>query len=98
MHPRCGDRVEGSNGGAWLNVGLEDQASRASAGAGRGGPGLGLATGTIVDCAERVREPDVPIGVISVATFQEHGSRTVGQPPPGVEMTEPAGDRLASRT
>jgi threonine synthase len=59
---------------------------------------LELVAGTIVDCAARVREHYVPQGYFSVATFQEPGWRTEGKKTLGLEMAEPSGDRLASRT
>ncbi len=59
---------------------------------------LELVPGTIVDCAARIREHYVPKGYFSVATFQEPGWRTEGKKTLGLEMAEPRGDRLASRT
>jgi threonine synthase len=59
---------------------------------------LELVAGTIIDCATRVREHYVPQGYFSVATFQEPGWRTEGKKTLGLEMAEPHGDRLASRT
>jgi len=59
---------------------------------------LELVAGTIVDCAARVREDYVPRGFFSVATFQEPGWRTEGKKTLGLEMAEPRGDRLPSRT
>lgn len=59
---------------------------------------LELVHGTIIDCAARVREDYVPRGYFSVATFQEPGWRTEGKKTLGLEMAEPRGDRLASRT
>ena len=38
-----------------------------------------------------------PQGYFSVATFQEPGWRTEGKKTLGLEMAEPAGDRLADR-
>jgi threonine synthase len=58
---------------------------------------LDLVPGTIVDCARRIREEYVPRGYFSVATFQEPGWRTEGKKTLGLEMAEPAGDRLADR-
>ncbi len=58
---------------------------------------LDLAAGTIIDCAKRVREQYVPLGYFSVATFQEPGWRTEGKKTLGLELAEPAGDRLAER-
>jgi threonine synthase len=58
---------------------------------------LELVPGTIVDCAGRVREFYVPQGYFNVATFQEPGWRTEGKKTLGLEMAEPAGDRLATR-
>lgn len=58
---------------------------------------LDLVPGTIVDCAARVRDHWVPAGYFSVATFQEPGWRTEGKKTLGLEMAEPAGDRLADR-
>jgi threonine synthase len=57
-----------------------------------------LVAGTIVDCASTVREQLVPRGFFSVATFQEPGWRTEGKKTLGLEMAEPRGDRLDSRT
>jgi threonine synthase len=59
---------------------------------------LELVAGTIIDCGKRIREHYVPQGYFSVATFQEPGWRTEGKKTLGLEMAEPAGDRLASRT
>ena len=59
---------------------------------------LELISGTIVECAARVREHYVPHGYFSVATFQEPGWRTEGKKTLGLEMAEPRGDRLASLT
>lgn len=58
---------------------------------------LELVEGTIVDCAQRIRDHFVPAGYFSVATFQEPGWRTEGKKTLGLEMAEPAGDRLADR-
>jgi threonine synthase len=58
---------------------------------------LELVAGTIVDCARRIREEYVPRGYFSVATFQEPGWRTEGKKTLGLEMAEPAGERLAER-
>lgn len=58
---------------------------------------LELVSGTIIDCGKRVREHYVPSGYFSVATFQEPGWRTEGKKTLGLEMAEPAGDRLAER-
>lgn len=58
---------------------------------------LDLVQGTIVDCAQRVREFYVPQGYFSVATFQEPGWRTEGKKTLGLEMAEPVGDRLTDR-
>ena len=58
---------------------------------------LDLVPGTIVDCARRIREEYLPRGYFSVATFQEPGWRTEGKKTLGLEMAEPAGDRLAER-
>jgi threonine synthase len=58
---------------------------------------LELVAGTIVDCAQRIRDHYVPAGFFSVATFQEPGWRTEGKKTLGLEMAEPAGDRLAER-
>ena len=52
--------------------------------------------GTIVECAERVREHYVPKGYFNVATFQEPGC-TEGKKTLGLEMAEPSGDRLETR-
>jgi threonine synthase len=59
---------------------------------------LELVEGTIIDCAARVREHYVPNGYFGVATFQEPGWRTEGKKTLGLEMAEPRGDRLVSRT
>src|SRR5262249_13168059 len=59
---------------------------------------LDLIPGTIVDCAARVREHYVPQDFFNVATFQEPGWRTEGKKTLGLEMAEPSGERLASRT
>ncbi|AGA26107.1 threonine synthase [Singulisphaera acidiphila] len=59
---------------------------------------LELVAGTIVESAQRIREHYVPAGFFSVATFQEPGWRTEGKKTLGLEMAEPAGDRLAERT
>ncbi|MBX6316275.1 MAG: threonine synthase [Isosphaeraceae bacterium] len=59
---------------------------------------LELVPGTIVDCAARVRDHYVPAGYFSVATFQEPGWRTEGKKTLGLEMAEPRGERLATRT
>jgi threonine synthase len=58
---------------------------------------LELVAGTIVDCGRRVREAYLPRGYFSVATFQEPGWRTEGKKTLGLEMAEPACDRLADR-
>ena len=58
---------------------------------------LDLVEGTIIDCGQKVRDVHVPAGYFSVATFQEPGWRTEGKKTLGLEMAEPAGDRLASR-
>jgi threonine synthase len=58
---------------------------------------LELVPGTIIDAGRRVREHYVPQGYFSVATFQEPGWRTEGKKTLGLEMAEPAGDRLADR-
>ncbi|WZO99168.1 threonine synthase [Isosphaeraceae bacterium EP7] len=59
---------------------------------------LELVPGSIVDCGKRVREHYVPAGYFNVATFQEPGWRTEGKKTLGLEMAQPTGDRLASRT
>jgi threonine synthase len=59
---------------------------------------LELVPGTIIDCGKRIREHYVPSGYFSVATFQEPGWRTEGKKTLGLEMAEPSGDRLATRT
>ena len=56
-----------------------------------------LVAGTIIDCGKRIREEYVPRGYFSVATFQEPGWRTEGKKTLGLEMAEPAGDRLDER-
>jgi threonine synthase len=58
---------------------------------------LDLVPGTIVDCARRIREEYLPHGYFSVATFQEPGWRTEGKKTLGLELAEPAGERLADR-
>jgi threonine synthase len=58
---------------------------------------LDLVKGTIIDCGKRVREHYVPQGVFNVATFQEPGWRTEGKKTLGLELAEPAGDRLSDR-
>ena len=58
---------------------------------------LDLVAGTIIDCAKRIREEYLPRGYFSVATFQEPGWRTEGKKTLGLEMAEPAGDRLRER-
>jgi threonine synthase len=58
---------------------------------------LDLVAGTIVECAQRVKEQYVPRGYFSVATFQEPGWRTEGKKTLGLEMAEPAGERLIDR-
>jgi threonine synthase len=58
---------------------------------------LDLVEGTIVECAQRVREYYVPRGYFNVATFQEPGWRTEGKKTLGLELAEPSGDRLADR-
>lgn len=58
---------------------------------------LELVPGTIIDCARRIREHYVPAGYFSAATFQEPGWRTEGKKTLGLEMAEPAGERLAER-
>jgi threonine synthase len=58
---------------------------------------LDIAPGTIIDCGKRVREHYVPEGYFNVATFQEPGWRTEGKKTLGLEMAEPAGERLAAR-
>ena len=58
---------------------------------------LDLVAGTIIDCARRIREEYLPRGYFSVATFQEPGWRTEGKKTLGLEMAEPAGERLSER-
>jgi threonine synthase len=58
---------------------------------------IDVVPGTIIDCGKRVREHYVPQGYFSVATFQEPGWRTEGKKTLGLEMAEPAGERLADR-
>jgi threonine synthase len=58
---------------------------------------LDLVKGTIIDCGKRVREHYAPRGFFSVATFQEPGWRTEGKKTLGLELAEPAGERLAER-
>jgi threonine synthase len=57
---------------------------------------LEIVPGTIIDCGKRVREEYVPQGYFNVATFQEPGWRTEGKKTLGLEIAEPAGDRLAA--
>jgi threonine synthase len=56
-----------------------------------------LVPGTIVEASKRAHEYFVPQGYFSVATFREPGWRTEGKKTLGLEMAEPAGDRLADR-
>lgn len=58
---------------------------------------LELIPGTIIDCGRRIREAYIPAGYFSVATFQEPGWRTEGKKTLGLELAEPAGERLADR-
>jgi threonine synthase len=58
---------------------------------------LDIVKGTIVECGQRVREQYVPRGYFNVATFQEPGWRTEGKKTLGLEMAEPAGERLAEK-
>jgi threonine synthase len=58
---------------------------------------LDIVAGTIIDCGKRVREHYVPQGYFNVSTFQEPGWRTEGKKTLGLEMAEPAGERLADR-
>src|SRR5438132_3400314 len=58
---------------------------------------LELVAGTIIDCAQRIREHYLPAGYFSVATFQEPGWRTEGKKTLGLEMAEPQGERLSGR-
>jgi threonine synthase len=58
---------------------------------------IDVVPGTIIDCGKRVREHYVPQGYFSVATFQEPGWRTEGKKTLGLEMAEPAGERLQDR-
>ncbi len=58
---------------------------------------LDLVPGTIVNCARRIREEYLPQGYFSVATFQEPGWRTEGKKTLGLELAEPAGERLEER-
>jgi threonine synthase len=58
---------------------------------------LELVPGTIVECAQRVREHYVSRGFFSVATFQEPGWRIEGKKTLGLELAEPRGERLAER-
>jgi threonine synthase len=55
---------------------------------------LEIVEGTIVECAKRVREQYVPRGYFNVATFQEPGWRTEGKKTLGLEIAEPADERL----
>jgi threonine synthase len=59
---------------------------------------LELVAGTIIECAARVRDHYVPQGYFSVATFREPGWRTEGKKTLGLEMAEPRGHLLDSRT
>lgn len=54
---------------------------------------LDLVPGTIVDCAQRVREHYLPQGFFNVATFQEPGWRTEGKKTLGLELAEPRDGR-----
>jgi threonine synthase len=58
---------------------------------------LELVAGTIIDCGKRIRAEYLPKGYFSVATFQEPGWRTEGKKTLGLEMAEPAGERLDER-
>jgi threonine synthase len=58
---------------------------------------MDIVPGTIIDCGRRIKEHYLPQGYFSVATFQEPGWRTEGKKTLGLEMAEPAGERLASR-
>jgi threonine synthase len=58
---------------------------------------LDIVAGTIIDCGKRVREHYIPRGYFNVATFHEPGWRTEGKKTLGLEMAEPAGERLADR-
>jgi threonine synthase len=58
---------------------------------------LDIVPGTILDCGTRVRDHYVPHGYFNVATFQEPGWRTEGKKTLGLEMAEPAGERLVER-
>jgi threonine synthase len=58
---------------------------------------LDLVPGTIVDCAARMKSHWIPQGYFNVATFQEPGWRTEGKKTLGLEMAEPAGERLRDR-
>jgi threonine synthase len=66
-------------------------------GARYGSASAGESGGSIVDCARRIREEYLPRGYFSVATFQEPGWRTEGKKTLGLEMAEPAGERLRER-
>jgi threonine synthase len=57
---------------------------------------LDIVAGTIIDCGKRVRDHYVSQGYFNVATFQEPGWRTEGKKTLGLEMAEPAGERLAA--
>jgi threonine synthase len=54
--------------------------------------------GTIIECGKFVREHYLPQGFFSVATFHEPGWRTEGKKTLGLEMAEPQGERLKTRT
>ncbi len=58
---------------------------------------LELVQGSIIECGQRVRDVLVPRGFLNVATFQEPGWRTEGKKTLGLEMAEPASERLAAR-
>jgi threonine synthase len=58
---------------------------------------LELVAGTIIDCGKYVHDQLVPRGYFNVATFQEPGWRTEGKKTLGLEISEPAGERLESR-
>lgn len=58
---------------------------------------LELVPGTIVDCAAVMRAKYLPAGYFNVATFQEPGWRIEGKKTLGLELAEPAGERLSER-
>jgi threonine synthase len=58
---------------------------------------LDIVAGTIIDCGRQVREYYVPRGYFNAATFHEPGWRTEGKKTLGLEIAEPAEERLPER-